>query len=243
MRKFTCLLILCFMFIGISKVSASTYYTNTNGVNFTKEEYNYISELYHDGYQSVMTQEDLDKMRNYGLIGKPISKSISDGKLNTRGTSVTGGGRTLTIGSSCSSSICLVTLSAQWSGKPSVQSWDVIGFRYSNISGIDPNAASVSGTGYSASYNSSGDSFQQFSNGFGYSVKLGNSNNLNINTSFYCDPGNGVVYGSYQHAMVDVTKATSKLYTIGVGGYGYVFHFSGNAYGKYDAAPGVYKNI
>ena len=242
MKKFTCLLILCFMFIGISKVSASTYYTNTNGVNFTEEEYNYISELYYDGYQSIMKQEDLDKMRNYGLIGQPISKNKTEEKLGTRSTSVTGGGRTLTITSSCSSTICLVSLSAQWSGKPSVQSWDVIGFRYSNVTGVSPNSASVLGTGYSATYYTDGDSFQQFTNGFGYSVKLGNSSNMNVSASFYCNPG-GVVYGSYQHAVESVSKATSKLYTIGVGGYGYVFHFYGNAYGKYDGAPGVYKNI
>ena len=43
--------------------------------------------------------------------------------------------------------------------------------------------------------------------------------------------------------LENVSNATSKLYTIGLGGYGYVFHFYGNAYGKYDAAPGVYKTI
>ncbi len=247
MKKLLYLIVFCFMFIGISSVSASTYYTNSKGVDFTEEEYNYISELYFDGYQSTMTQADLDKMKEFDLIGKPISKrTLNESKLlGTRSTSVTGGGRTLTISSSCGSTYCLVSLNAVWSGTPSVQSWDVIGFRYSGLTGIIYGSASVVGTGYSASYVSSGDSFQSFSNGFGYSVKLGNSNNLSVSTSFYCDSSNAgkLVYGSYQHAMVSVSKATSKQYTIGVGGYGYVFHFSGNAYGKYDGAPGVFKNI
>ena len=246
MRKIMYLFAFGLMLVGISNVKASTYYTSKKGVDFTKEEYDYISEMYYDGYQEVMSQEDLDKIVELGLIGTEINRVTMDengfiGKmpLNTRSTSVTGGGRTVTITSGCSTQ-CLVTLSAHWLGTPSIQSWDVIGFRYTNMTVTSVNLATIVGTGYSAVYPST--EAQVFSNGFGHSVKLGNANNLKITTSMYTLPG-GIAYGSYQHAVENVSKATSQSYTIGLGGYGYVFHFTGNAFGKYDGAPGVYKSV
>lgn len=246
MRKLMCLVVFATMIIGISNVKASTYYTNENGANFTKEQYDYITELYYDGYQQLMTQDDIDRMVKSGLFGQKIEKItigsngiIGANIIGTRSTSVTGGGRTLTIGSSCTTE-CLVTLTAQWAGTPSIKSWDVIGFRISNLTITDINVASIVGTGYSDTYFPA--EARTFSNGFGYSVKLGNANNLKITTSMYTLPG-GVAYGSYQHAVENVSKTTSQSYTIGLGGYGYVFHFTGNAYGKYDGAPGVYKTV
>lgn len=240
MKKFLYLFAFAFMFVGLYDVKASTYYTNTKNVNFTKEQYDFVSEMFYDGYQEVMEQADLDKMVELDLIGKPISKkTIND---NLRSTSVYYGGRTLGIVTACSSD-CLVVLSAQWNGTPTIQSWDVIGMRYTNNVVINSiNLASVVGTGYSATYYTTSTQYQNQGNGFGYSVKLGNSNNLKISTSMYTEPG-GTVYGSYQHAVETVSLATSKLYTISLGGYGSVFMFYGNAYGKYDGAPGVYKVI
>ena len=248
MKKILYLLVFSFLFIGINEVKASTYYTNTKGVDFTKEQYDFITDMYYDGYQDVMSKADLDKLVSKNIIGKPISKYtldssgiINDNPINTRSTSVYYAGRRLTIGVSCDND-CLITLTAKWEGTPTVQSWDVIGFRTYNMTGIDPNAASVVGTGYSATYFPNNTQFRQLTNGWGYSVKLGNANNLKISTSMYANIG-GTAYGSYQHAGTAVTLATSKLYTISIGGYGSVFAFYGAAAGQYDGAPGVYKNI
>ena len=245
-KKIVYLAFFCMMFVGISNVKASTYYTNTKGVNFDKQQYDFISEIYYDGYQDIMTQADLDKMIDKGVIGSEVHKYTldEDGIINDnlRSTSVYFGGRTLVIGVGCTSTICLTTLSAQWGGTPSIQSWDVIGFRTYNMTGVDPNLASIAGTGYSATYYTTSTQYKSFTNGFGYSVKLGNSSNLGITTSMYSNAG-GTAYGSYQHATVDVSLNTSKSYTIGIGGYGSVFHFNGSAYGVYDAAPGVSKAV
>ena len=243
MKKILYLFVFGFMFVGLSNVKASTYYTSSKNVNFTKEQYDFISNLFYDGYQEVMKQSDLDKMVELDLIGKPISKKTStiNIPINPKSTSVYYGGRTLTIASTCTSQ-CLVVLVAQWGCTPSVQSWDVIGIRHSGVTINQVNLASVAGTGYSATYYTTSTQYQSFSNGWGYSVKLGNSSNLKISTSMYTQQG-GTVYGSYQHAYQTVSLATSKLYTISAGGYGSVFLFSGNAYGKYDGAPGVYKLV
>lgn len=248
MKKILGLFIFILMFIGLPNVKASTFYTNSSGVDFTKEEYKYISDMYFDGYQEYMTQEDLDKMVELDLIGKPITKQTSNSGIigsnivGTRGyDSSYYAGRTITITSSCAAD-CLVTLKAQWSGTPTIQSWDTIGFRTLNVTINSINSAMVTGTGYGQAYYTNGSEFQQFSTGFGYSVKLGNANNLKITTSMYTEPG-GTVYGSYQHAMVNSSLATSKLYTIALGGYGSVFMFYGNAFGIYDGAPGVYITV
>ena len=248
MKKIFYLFVFALMFIGLYDVKASTYYTNTNGVDFTKEEYDFISEMYSEGYQEFMTQEDLDKIVNLDLIGRPIEKNtyIDNGLINgnmisPNATSSYYAGRTITITSSCSSE-CLVTLSVAWGCTPSIQSWDVIGFRISNVTINSVNSAVIWGTGYSNAYLPGGTSYKSFTNGFGYSVQLGNANNLKITTSMYTEPG-GTAYGSYQHATESVSLNTSKSYTIGVGGYGYVFHFNGNAFGVYDGAPGVYLGI
>ena len=248
-KKVLCFVFLCSMFLGISSVSASTYYTNSKGVEFDKEQYDFISEIYYDGYQNEMSQADLDKLVSKGLVGVKVKKYtldsdgiINDNSITPRSTSVYYAGRTLTISCGCTSTECLTTLTARWSGTPTVQSWDVIGFRTYNVTGRDPNAASITGTGYSQTYYVGGSQYVSYNNGFGYSVKLGNANNLKITTSMYSNVG-GTAYGSYQHAVEDVTLATSKLYTIGVGGYGSVFHFYGNAYGKYDGAPGVSDSV
>ena len=248
MRKLLGLFIFTLMFIGLPNVKASTFYTNPSGVDFSEEEYEYISELYYDGYQEFMTQEDLDKMVNLGLIGKPIEKQtyndlgiLGSNVTGTRNTSSYYAGRTITIASSCSSE-CLVTLKAQWACTPSIQSWDTIGFRTLNVTVNSINSATVTGTGYTQAYTPVNTQFQQFSTGFGYSVKLGNANNLKITTSMYTEPG-GTAYGSYQHATEDVSLSTSKQYTIALGGYGSVFMFYGSAFGIYDGAPGVYLTV
>ena len=249
MKKVLCFIFLCSMFIGINSVKASTYYTNQNGVDFDKEQYDFISEIYYDGYQNVMTQADLDKMIDKGIIGVEVKKYtmnsvglINGNLIAPNATSTYYGGRTLTIGVGCGNSDCLTTLTAQWNTTPTVQSWDVIGFRTYNVTNKDPNIASVSGTGYTVTYTTTSTQFKNFNNGFGYSVQLGNASDLMITTSMYSDIG-GTAYGSYQHAVEAVTLNTSKSYTIGVGGYGSVFHFSGSAYGKYDAAPGVVDSV
>ncbi len=246
MRKIMYFVVFGLMLISIPNVNASTYYTNQNGVDFTKEQYDTITELYYDGYQELMTQADVDRMISSDLFGKKVERVtigsdgiVGSGKVNTRSTSVYYAGRTLSIGSICGNE-CIVSLMAQWSGTPSIQSWDVIGFRVNNLTINTINLASIVGTGYSDTYYSN--EARTFSNGFGYSVKLGNANDLKITTSMYTTAG-GVAYGSYQHAVENVSKTTSQSYTIGLGGYGYVFHFTGNAYGKYDGAPGVYRAV
>ncbi len=227
-------------------VNASSYYVNDYGVEFTEKQYNYISNLFYDGYQNDMTQEEFDRILNANLFEQPIVVvepfepiQINIGN-NINSESVYQNGRTTKIVKSCTSSECLVTVTATWSLTPTINSWDVIGFRLTSGTINNIGTAKVTGTGYAQSYPVS--NAQQSGNGFGHSVLLGGVTNMKVSTFMYCTPG-GTVYGSYQHAMSNVSNATSKLYTIGAGGYGYVFNFYGAAVGKYDNATGVYTSL
>lgn len=226
--------------IGINSVSASTFYENANGVEFTREQYEYITNLYYDGYQNTMTQSELDKMINLNLFEQPIV-SVEENNLlpgnnyTINGSTVTQYGVTTKIIKSCSTE-CLVVITSTWSLIPTINSYDVIGFRVVNGSINTVNKATITGTNYSLTYQPS--SAQQFSNGFGYSVKLGNAFGMKITTSMYTTTS-GTVFGSYQHANYNVSLATSQLYTISPAGYGNVFNFYGNAMFKYNNATGV----
>lgn len=224
----------------VSSVFASEYYVNQNGVVFNAQQFNYISDMYYVGYQDTMTQIEFDKIVELGLFKQPIIIVEQNG-MNSKsnyvvmGNSSTQYGVTTTITKSCTTQ-CLVTLKATWSVIPSIKSFDVIGFRLANATIDTINKATISGNNYSVTYQPS--EAKVSDNGFGYSIKLGNSVGLKITTSMYTSR-NGTIFGSYQHSNYNVTLETSKLYNISPGGYGNVFSFYGDAMFKYNNATGV----
>ena len=241
-KKYMSFLILSII-VGLSNVSASSLYVNDYGVQFTNEQYDYITKMFYDGYQNTMTQDEFNRILNADLFNEKVT-IVSNNEVSkiieTRSTQVTQNGRTTKIVKSCTSSECLVTITATWSLTPSINSWDVIGFRLTSGTINNIGTAKVTSPGYSISYPAS--YAQTSGNGFGHSVQLGGVPNMKVSTYMYCSVG-GTAYGSYQHAMSNVSNATSKLYTIGAGGYGYVFNFYGAAVGKYDGATGVYISL
>lgn len=236
---------LAMIMISISNVRAlvdepmQIFYTNSHGVSFTNEQYNYFSEMFWEGYQEYVTVDEFNKVRDLDLFDKPITKTqvvnrdFQPGRYSLNGTSVTQDGRKTIISKSCSSQ-CFLSLVTVWNVDPYVKSWDVFGARTNGTNITSINSAIVTGTGYSTSYSNP----RWFNNGFGFSIPLPNARNLKVTVSFYAKTG-GTVYASYQHAISNTTEATSKLYLISVGGYGGVFSFYGNAYGVYDGCSGV----
>ena len=239
------LMVALLMMACVPVVDASSYYTNELGVEFTEKQYNYVTDLFYDGYQKDMPQEEFDHILNSNLFEQPIVakeiQPIQSYKVNnTKGDTVFQNGRTTKIAKSCNSTECLVTLTATWSITPTVNSYDVIGFRPTSATITAIGTGKVTGNGYSVTYPAS--AAQQSGTGFGHSVLLGGVTNMKATTYMYCTPS-GTVYGSYQHAMSNISLANSKKYTIGAGGYGYVFNFYGAAVGKYDNAVGVYCSL
>lgn len=236
MKKIIFVLIIgAMLHININVLAQESFYQNEEGVILSKQEYDFISSMYWDGYQEYLTWEDYNEIKSLDLFDKEVQKETRyyvDSSL-TRGTSVTGNLRTLTIAKSCSDS-CMVTLTNKWNGTPTVKSYDVFGVRANGVSILNIKNALVFGKDYTKSYTEP----KVYSNGFGYSVLVPNAENVNASVTFVTSKG-GQIYGSYQHAMQNITETISKQYSIGVGGYGKVFLFSGFAGSIYDNAPGV----
>lgn len=231
---------ICSLFI-INVNAEEIYYTNDNGVSFTKEQYNYYTEMAWDGYQQYVTQNEFNQLVELDLFNRPIEKkTIVDtpifkftNKYSTKGSSLVEKGRTTVISKSCSSQ-CFYILSTGWNGTPYVKSWDVIGARASGTTITTINDIIVNSNNYLSTYSNP----KIETNGFGYSIKLPNDTGISVSVAFYANTG-GTVYGTYQHAMSNTTEAISKLYLISYSGYGGVFSFYGSAYGVYDGCNGV----
>ncbi len=209
------------------------YYQNDNGVILTENEYQYITDLYWNGYQKYLTESDYQLMKEMDIFNNEIKKSeVTDYPL-TRGNIVTSHSRTSSLNASCSDT-CLVTFVTVWNEIPSIKSYDVVGIRLNNT--ILSRVVNIleTGSNYSKVYNE----IQSSSDGFGVSILVPNTDNIRTTITMITTK-NGTLYGSYQHTRRNITEATSKNYSIGQGGYGNVFYFSGPAVGVYDEAPGV----
>ncbi|MCI8670438.1 MAG: hypothetical protein HFI36_00200 [Bacilli bacterium] len=227
------LIILTVFFIGIISVNANTiYYKNNYDVSFTKEEYDFFTEMYYEGYQEHMTKEDFNYFnntnKNYKLVEQ---KTITD--ILSRATSITDSGKTLKIAKVASGSNSIISTTLIWNSAPNVKSYDVIGARLENTKLINSPITKFVNNSGTIPYNIS----VSASNGFGASILLSGSN-MKI-TQTYTVSNGGTVYASYQHAKMTVTLNDSKKYSISSAGYGKVFRFDYAVTNKYDAMNGV----
>ena len=234
------------MFIAILSIlphynvsAEEVYYTNSNGVDFTRDEYDYFSEMFWDGYQEYVTRSEFDQVANLDLFNQPIYKNTYTTPVDfnslyyTNGNPLTEKSRTITLSKSCSST-CFLSLVNVWNATPNVKSWDVFGARASGATITTVNTALMYGDTTSVSYLNP----TIAGGGFGYSMLVPNDTGIKSAVSFYSTTG-GTIYGTYQHAMTGITEANSHLYNIVYYGYGGVFNFYGAAFGIYDGCNGV----
>lgn len=229
-----CLLSLMLSIVGVS--AEEVYYTNSNNVQLTKQEYNFITIMFYEGFQETMTINDYNYIFSDDTINGKISKKHYEPYLGiqTYGTIHKTASKELTITTACSTN-CFVTISAVWTKSPNVRSYDVIGAYLKNTDLVTvPNTVATNGT---IANNSS--EIVSDSNGFGVSVLLPSSgNNIKVSQYFRVNKG-GTVYGSYQHAKKSISLSNSKKYTISRSGYGGVFLFKNGYSEYYDGMGGV----
>lgn len=238
-RKIKIMFALFILIFGITiKTDAreSVYYTTQNGLELTEQEYNYLKTFYWEDYVDMMSEEQYFELLNSGFFEKTlITSEDNENVYSPESTSHTTPYKSLKISAVCSSDICSVSLVANWLYDPSVRSWDVIGMYFSGPS-LSSHQQTVVFSTTSTNY---------FSNtkssliGFGNSVQLPSTgSNLVINQILNTTKG-GHIFGSYQHAVQNITLAVSKNYDFSLSGYGNVFYFTGTAVGKYDGMAGV----
>lgn len=224
------MLLITLSFINAGNVSAKeTYYLNDNNVAFSKDEYDFLSNMFWDGCQDLFTVNNYDKFISSNIMNGIINVATNN-KIMPLGTLFEGGGRTLKIATSCNSN-CFVSVTLTWNGSLTIRSYDVMGAYLENTLLLTSPLTTVT--------NSSDTTLRKLYNGFGVSLKLpSNGNNIIVNQNFRVSKG-GHVYASYQHAKSSISLANSKNYTLSKSGYGRVFKFSGIAVNVYDQMSGV----
>jgi hypothetical protein len=148
-----------------------------------------------------------------------------------------------------SGNISEVFLYTEWLTTPKVKSYDVTGFRFYAGTVIDGTQDgtqtywSSASEGYQfISYAYNGTNIKKLSNGFGISMNLVDAAAYfatDVTANVTATSSLAKAYGSYQHAVTNVTLSQSHDYVINGSGFGGVFNFSSAVGSYYDAMEGV----
>ena len=140
-----------------------------------------------------------------------------------------------------------LTVYTQWLITPVTQSYDVTALRVDDAYVVEGTQVGTqtyikNGTIGYVNYSPNGTNIRKSDNGFGISMNL-----VNGGTNFETDISANVVatsqyamaYGTYQHAVTDVTLDESQSYFISHNGFGDVVNFATGVQNKYDGMAGV----
>ena len=140
-----------------------------------------------------------------------------------------------------------LTVYTQWLINPVTQSFDVTAMRIADgyvVEGTQDGTQvyKKDGSYNMVSYSPNGTNIRKTDNGFGISMNL-----VNGGTNFETDISADVVatseyamaYGTYQHAVTDVSLDESQSYTISHNGFGGVLNFATGVQNKYDGMNGI----
>lgn len=140
-----------------------------------------------------------------------------------------------------------LTVYTQWLINPVTQSFDVTAMRIADgyvVEGTQDGTQMYikNGTVGFVNYSPNGTNIRKADNGFGISMNL-----VNGGTEFETDISADVVatseyamaYGTYQHAVTDVSLDESQSYFISHNGFGGVLNFATGVQNKYDGMNGI----
>ena len=119
--------------------SESIYYTTPNGIELTKEEYEFLKAFYWDGYPDVMTQAQYERFLELDLLNREVNikKTTIPGNPFSLGNTprspyYSDPAKTVQIGTACSTN-CYTSLVAYWDASPFERSYDA----YQKATNID----------------------------------------------------------------------------------------------------------
>ena len=224
------------------KVNAEeVFFENSNGITFTKEQYDFFGKVFFDGYQENITKEiwnlyaDKEMKESNVEVSILDESNISSKYARTKGTSIETQAKILKI-AKVNGAFPTISITAQWKYSPNIKSYDIIG---AYLSGVTMRSSQTSLISYTGGTIYPTDTVSA-SNGFGSILKLPtNGSNIVVSTIFNVT-GSGHVFGSYQHAKSSLSLKNAKSFSISFSGLGNVFYFSNmNIRAKYDAMQGV----
>jgi len=218
--------------------SNDCYYSNDNNVCMAKKEYDFLSKMYWDGCQDLLTQDDYIKLKNSNLLDSTI-EVVSYPTIQPYSTLISDRYKTLKILKTCNNSSCAISVTVEWNSAPVTKGYDLIGACLDGVTLLNNPSTYV----YSNSSNKKATEIKKEESGFGTSLMLPTiGTNIVVNQAFSVSKG-GTVYASYQHATRDVNLSDSKKYTISKYGYGKVFNFNDNISLSYERMGGVEINV
>ena len=227
------ILVMSLMYIH-TYAKESIYYVNENNVSFTKEQYDYFTVMFYDGYQDFITQEEFNSYEGLEMKKEDVKVKYFN-EIMPLSTIHETTAKQLKISTSKSSSFAKVAVVLTWKNNPTVRSYDLMG---AYLEDIELHGNVTTKVSYSNSTFNSNE-IQNFYNGFGVSIKLPSTgNNIVVSQSFETTLG-GTIYASYQHATSNISLATSKKYSVSLSGYGNVFLFDTSVKNYFDQMGGV----
>lgn len=147
--------------------------------------------------------------------------------------------------------ICIST-DTEWlnNSVPVIKSFDVSAHRFTTSGSLFLNAIDADGwqtynSSGSVNYGFLGNNSIKYYNGYGTSMNIVNDATRNLKLSLdvlyeYSGTGTISAYGTYQHAITDVTLEQSQSYTFAAGGLGNVLNYSNSTIrGYYDGMGGT----
>lgn len=140
-----------------------------------------------------------------------------------------------------------VMVYTQWLVTPATKSFDVTAMRVDGGYVVDGTQDGTQvywkdGAYDYVDYSWNGTNIRKTDNGFGISMNLVNGASYfetDISASVITTSSDAVAYGTYQHAVTDVTLNQSQSYTISHNGLGGVVNFTNSVYNLYDGMAGV----
>lgn len=241
-KKIFVILLVSIMFCG--SVSADSYFENENGVILTKPEYDFIVELYHENYPSVITMDEYNILKDNNIFGQEIKHVSSDDNMINPSISLLSGDtgyhetdyKRLDVQSACGTK-CMVSAKLVWKKLPTARSYDLFGAM--QVGSSAPSA--VASHKYVNGNASAPVEYITTGNGASATHRLPNDTSINslaFDFSFTIAK-KGKVAVSYQHAKKNITLVNSRKFIFNYNGYGSVFLFDQSVVSYYDQMCGV----
>lgn len=238
--------VLCFVsiiliFYGNAVYADEAYYTNLNGLKFTEYQYNTLVAMLNEHLVQNMTYEEYQNFEVENIVeGEYFYNIVEDtnpSNPNSRAYHETSC-KKIVLSATCGSTECNIYLSTTWKCIPAVKSYDVTGIRLASTTFTDSTQT--------FNYKSNGTVKTTYagkkgaSNGVGFAVKIPSSGDIEYTiVRAYVKP-QGRVYGTYQHAVENISLNTALDFTFNSSGYGGVFSWP-SSYGQiFDQTSGVY---
>lgn len=228
----------------VSAKEAEKTITNNMGVVMTQEEYDYIKNTLGEPFANNMDEEFIT-----GALNNEITKLEPDNKPTpyTAYEPITGLRYDISVFASGNTGKYAFLLLGSWTTLPSMKSFDVLGFRWTNNNFIIDSWNTYQDTNLvsgKVNYSLTGTNTKYItSSGVGTSMNLIDAAQNYIRcdmaiTGHFTSAVSTTVVGSYQHAWSDVPLDQSLNYTFSSAGLGGVFNYPANIRAKYSNFEG-----